>query len=376
MVGDEDQSIYGFRAAYPQALLNFEKIYKNSKVLLMETNYRSTPEILNVANQFIKQNKNRKNKEIVPFRKKGKNIQLLKLKSIEEQYNYILKTAKNIKKNETMAILYRNNDSAIPIVNMLNKNRIDFTIKESDYSFFDHYIVSDIKDFINFYIDQNNIELFKKIYYKINCGISKKHMDRLEKRLLQQGNSNALSGLIYLNETVFWKRKKLKKIQNELISWKKKSSYKILKSIFEDLEYKIYLKKKKADSSNNLQKISALYSLSKQNHKIKDFLECLNKLEQDTKFGKHSGSNLVLSTIHASKGLEYDRVLIIDAIDGIIPCVDKVEDEKDESFMQYEEEVRLFYVALTRAKTDLEVITYKERYGEKVEFSKFTENLI
>ena len=369
MVGDEDQSIYGFRAAYPQALLDFKKNYKNAKILLMETNYRSTPQILNTANKFIKQNKNRKDKNIIPFKPAGEEIQHNIFENIDEQYEYILEQVKNNK--QRLAILYRNNDSSIPIVDLFYKNNLNFTIKESDANFFSHQIVVDIQDFIKFYLEPNNIENFKKIYYKINCGISKVIMQKLEIKISKSQNSNVLNTLIYLNEVVYWQRKKLKKIRQEFSTWSKKNTYEIIKAILKNMEYEKYLKKHSKEQKNNFQKLNVIYSLAKNSKNIQDFLDKLLELENKLKKGENNNQGLILSTIHGSKGLEYDRVLLIDAMSGIIPMIEKPGDENTEDFKEYEEEVRLFYVAITRAKSKLEILTYKKANDEEVEESPF-----
>lgn len=372
MVGDEDQSIYGFRAAYPKALIEFNKTYKKSKVLLMETNYRSTRKILNAANAFIKQNKNRKDKNIIPFVKDEGKIEHKIFNTIEEEYEYLLLQARK-NKNKKIAVLYRNNDSAIPIIDIFNKNNIKFTIKESDANFFAHNIVKDIKSFIKFYIEPTNMDSFQKIYYKINCGISKNQVNSLIRYMNKRKNYNILDNLIRMDETVYWQRKKLKEINLEFLLWKRKNSYGIVKSIFKVLEYEKYLKKKTQDI--NIQKLNVIYSLAKQNPDILDFLDKLDELENKIKEGSKENPNIVLSTIHGSKGLEYDRVFIIDAIKGVLPSVEKTEDEKSEEFEIYEEEVRLFYVAMTRAKNSLEILTYKTAFGEEIEESSFVKDI-
>lgn len=369
MVGDEDQSIYRFRAAYPQALLDFQKQYKNAKILLMETNYRSTPQILNVANKFIKQNTKRKDKNIVPYRPSGEPIKHIIFQNIEEQYDYILKEAS--KTEEKLAILYRNNDSAIPLIDRFIKNKLSFTTKECDTNFFVHRIVSDIKYFIKFYFEPNNMEIFKKIYYKINCGISKEHMKKLSLEMERRKDLGVLDNLMNLEEIVYWQRKKLQNIKLEMLTWNKKNSYGILKAIFKNLEYENFLRNKKAEKTSDMQKINVLYGIAKQNSDIRDFMKRLDELEEKIKEGSRENPNVVLSTIHGSKGLEYDRVLLIDVMQGILPCVAKPESKKGEALEEYEEEVRLFYVAITRAKNKLEILSYKTAYDEFVEESTF-----
>ena len=161
MVGDVKQSIYKFREEYPKELLDFEKVYKNSKVLYMETNYRSTPEILQIANNFIKQNVNRKDKNIIPYRKSGQTVKITEIENYEDQYNYLLNILKD--SNEQTAILYRNNESAIPLIDIFMKNNVNFKIKEGETLFFNHKLVKDIKNFIKFYFKPNNIKIFEEI---------------------------------------------------------------------------------------------------------------------------------------------------------------------------------------------------------------------
>lgn len=374
MVGDEDQSIYRFRAAYPQALLNFQNEYKKSKVMLMETNYRSTPQILKVANTFIKQNKNRRDKNIVAFHKNGESIKHIIFQNIDDEFKYILEEVN--KNNEKLAILYRNNDSAIPIVDMFRKDKIKYTIREAESNFFSNKVVKDIQFFINFYLNPSNMDFFNKIYYKINCGISKELMQKLQEQMQKRKDLTILDNLIYLDETAYWQRKKLEQIRAEMRNWKTYSSYYIVKSIVKDLEYENYLERKKSEFTNYAQKINVIYALAKQNPDIKEFLTKLVELEFAMKEGSCNNPNVILSTIHGSKGLEYDRVLLIDAISGVLPAIEKPKDFNNPKYEEYEEEVRLFYVAITRAKKRLEILTYKTAYDEIVGLSPFVTSIV
>lgn len=166
MVGDEDQSIYGFRAAYPEALVNFEKEYKNAKVLLMEKNYRSSQEIVKVADGVIQKNKDRHPKNMQAVSKNKGKVNFIKTAGSAAQYIELLKTAKN-HKGET-AVLFRNNESAIPLVNLLEKEKIPFSYRQTDGAFFSNRVVTDILNIIKFAQNPSDTELFMQIYYKIN----------------------------------------------------------------------------------------------------------------------------------------------------------------------------------------------------------------
>ena len=136
MVGDEDQSIYAFRGAYPTALLNFENNYKNAKVLKMERNYRSTKKIVESANLFIKQNKNRYQKNMFCENADGLEIKQTKLKDYNNQYKYLIDLIKTESIDKEIAVLYRNNDSSIPLVDILEREKIHFFVRESSPTFF------------------------------------------------------------------------------------------------------------------------------------------------------------------------------------------------------------------------------------------------
>ena len=124
MVGDEDQSIYGFRAAWPQALLEFEQVFPGAKVLKLETNYRSTRAIVEKADAFIRRNQNRRPKKMRTENQQGSPIRRIMLEDYNRQYNYLLKVAENCE--ESTAVLYRKNDSALPLIDLMEKNGVPY----------------------------------------------------------------------------------------------------------------------------------------------------------------------------------------------------------------------------------------------------------
>lgn len=375
MVGDEDQSIYGFRAAYPEALLMFKTRYPNAQILLMETNYRSNQEILKVANEFIKQNRNRMDKNIIAgIKRKEEPIKRTECKTLEEQYEYLVKKA--VKTKGTLAILYRNNDSALSLIERLQEKKIKFSMRGQDSSFFTSPIVQDIKDFIIFAKDLSNLEVFKKLYYKMNCGIRKEMIEKLEVRNRKE---TLLAQLLEKEIMPIWQVGKIVNVKRNLHLLRYKNSYDSIKSILQDIGYEEYLKNKENQEqkgSSNRQKINILFSIASRYKKIEQFFKVLEELEDKVKEGSSGSANLVLSTIHASKGLEYDHVIIIDVIDGILPSVSDTQDEKKkEQKKQYEEEVRLFYVGMTRAKKTLEMVSYQKDYQQEVKSSEFVSQI-
>ena len=198
MVGDEDQSIYGFRAAYPEALLNFEKEHRGAKILLMEQNYRSGSGIVSAADQFIQKNTLRHAKHMVcaagwaagggmgaqigardrAGRRKGApGVREIYLKGRRAQYKYLLKVADGC--TEQTAVLYRNNESAIPLVDLLEREGIPYRIRNAEVGFFTHRTVMDITNIIKLAYDPYDVDAFWAVYYKLGMYLNKEKAARI-----------------------------------------------------------------------------------------------------------------------------------------------------------------------------------------------------
>ena len=172
MVGDEDQSIYGFRAAWPDALLSFEADHPGAKILLMEENYRSGEEIIAAANRFVSANRYRREKAMIPTRGKAAPVHVIHAKSRAYQYEYLVHMAKQCER-ET-AILFRNNDTALPLIDCFERNGIPYNCRNFEDTFFSNRVVIDVLDIIRFSYDPRSEELFLRLYYKFGAAISKK----------------------------------------------------------------------------------------------------------------------------------------------------------------------------------------------------------
>lgn len=358
MVGDEDQSIYGFRAAYPEALLNFEKDYPNAKVLLMENNYRSNKEIVAVANEFISKNKNRHPKTLKATRESGKQVQVVNADSRSIQYAYLFEVGRQCT-SET-AILYRNNDSALPLIDMFERRGVSYNCKKFEDSFFTHRVVTDIRDIICFAYDPSNEELFLRIYYKFDGRINKEaaqlacdYSRRSGKSILHElVSSSKLSSMV--KETVI-------DIQTVLSELPKNSAEAAIVDIWKTLKYGSYVASHGLDQG----KLDILRELARRENTPMEFLRRLDTLRNFIHDHINQSENhLILSTIHSSKGLEYERVYLVDMFDGILPSKKKTECKEDEDLRIYEEDRRIYYVGMTRAKNELYLFRCKDKVSE------------
>ena len=351
MVGDEDQSIYGFRAAFPEALMRFEEIYPGGEVMYLEQNYRSTPEIVALANILIKQNTERRQKRMLATRSSGQAVQRVCLNDRAEQYEYIARLAKTQSDIET-AVLYRNNDSAVPLIDLLDRQNIPFRCRRGDSLFFSNRSVLGMVDIMQLALEPLNEELFMRVYYKLGFSIKRTDAQKAVERVRKGKSKNFFTALAVIVPE--WLREGIIELSAEFALLPSDSASQAVSRIRYRMGYGGYVLRQTGDNEK-------LFLMSVLASREKDIVSLLDRLEQlkliVSKGGDGQGC-LILSTVHSSKGLEYDRVILIDAIDGILPSVagDRQKDEERKAAM--EEERRLFYVGITRSKKELLLMQY------------------
>ena len=350
MVGDEDQSIYGFRAAYPQALTEFDRVYPDAKVLYMERNYRSTEQIVAAADKFIQKNQNRRPKHMKATRGKGPEVRAISVYDRQEQYSYLCGLAKNCL-SET-AVLYRDNDSALPLIDELDRAGIPYRCRQAESLFFTSRVVRDITDIIRFALDPEDGELFLNIYYKLGAGISR----NLAQEAIRSGQE-PLEHMIASSAASPWTKKQCKALQTHMTNLLKERGDKAVYRIVHFMGYGDYWKERGGD----LNKAEILEALGAQVPTPDRLLERLDELRDVVQAGSTDPTcPFVLSTIHSSKGLEYDRVILMDVADGLLPKSLPSDEMKPEELDAYEEERRLFYVGMTRARRELSIFTFRK----------------
>ena len=352
MVGDEDQSIYGFRAAYPQALLSFGKKHPDAKILLMEQNYRSTEQIVAAANLTIAKNEKRHPKTMLSTRGDGAPVREISLQQRKNQYPYLLNLARSC--TQETAVLYRDNDCAMPLIDLLERNGIPYRCRQMDTGFFTNRTVRDITDIIRLSLDGGNEEVFLRVYFKFGAGITKAAAERAVRRRDSMTLMERLSEDDTLSE---WTRRKCKALQTHLTNLAEERADQAVYRIMNFMGYGEYLQQRGID----LNRAHILESLGMQEAtpaRLLDRLEDLQRIIEEKP--PAAEAQFILSTIHSAKGLEYERVILMDVIDGILP--------KQGEDVDTEEERRLFYVGITRAKDELSVFTF-QRPGYGSEFS-------
>lgn len=354
MVGDEDQSIYGFRAAYPQALTEFDTVYSNAKVLYMEQNYRSTRQIVAAADRFIQKNHNRRPKHMKATQGSGPAVRECSVYDRQKQYAYLCKLAENC--TEETAVLYRDNDSALPLIDRMDRAGIPYRCRQVESLFFTNRVVRDITDIIRFARNPNDGELFLSLYYKLGAGISKVMAQVAADRAEAEGET--ILGCIAVSSAASpWTQKQCKALQTHLNNLLRERADKAVYRIVHFMGYGDYLKERGGD----LTKADILEALGEQEPTPERLLDRLEELQEVVqRGGTDAGCPFVLSTIHSSKGLEYERVILMDVADGLLPKVLPEPNAEQEELDAYEEERRLFYVGLTRAKRELGIMMFRK----------------
>lgn len=361
VVADDDQSIYSFRAANPEYLLNFRNYYPKANLIIMNENHRSSKNITRIAGEFIKENNFRYEKNLISNKADGDKIIIKTLKDAYDQYNFI---KVNLDLSKSNAILFRNNISAINLVTFLLEDGIDFNINEDFLEFFKSQIIDDIFDIINFSQDFNNVEAFENIYYKIRTFLKKTEIEKLN---IKPKNQDVFD---FFYETLDYdKKNSLYDIEKKLKHLRKLTLPRKISYIYKYLGYKEYssLKANKfaEEIINKDLFIESLINFTKDLETIDDFDRKILNLKK--KIRLMTPTNIILQTIHRSKGLEYDRVFVIDMNKNEFPIIDYEKNPED----SLEEERRVFYVAMTRAKENLFILSSKKRNNKKALPSEF-----
>lgn len=370
VVADDDQSIYSFRGAEPKNLLEFKKFYKDSKIFIMNHNFRSTKNIIEISNKLISKNKNRYQKNPICTCSDNSKIMLFKVKNAHIQMRKLLEIIKQLKKDESVGILYRNNISSIYVANYFLENDVDFFVKENGFDFYLNKILLDINNILQFSQDQTNLEVFKRIYFKLNAYIKKDFISKLKYKSYDE---NILDALLDLDDLNSFYLKKFNALRNNFKMLKKLSMKYKIDFIVNELGYGEYLENyDEIQKLNSNLMIDILKYISSNLNSYDDFLQRLKDIKEKLKDANKSSSNISISTIHSAKGLEYDHVFLLDLVDGEFPQKN-ILNAMDSSLL--EEERRLFYVAMTRAKKTLTLFTIKTRNEKEVDTSIFYEEL-
>lgn len=350
MVGDDDQSIYSFRGSYPEFLLNFKEDFPEGKIYYLSKNYRSDKNIVKAASEFIKRNKVRYDKKISAEKESLEKIEIIKIENKRESIEYI---KDKLNKNQTTGILYRYNISALLPANLLLKEGVDFYIKDSVENFFNNNIVKDITAFFRLSRDGRDKESFRRIYYKCNSYFNKNLV-----QFVVNGEGSINQRLDMYFDTDKRLESNITRFKENILELSKLDIKEGIEFLLYEMDYLDYLYRLEENGiirySNAKVILDILKELGREVKKIEEFERKLKELKIRLEDSNNRDSEVVLSSIHSAKGLEYDNVFLIDNNHGEFPPEDRGEGDFEKSL---EEERRIFYVGMTRAKKNLHVLS-------------------
>ncbi|MFZ5988585.1 MAG: ATP-dependent helicase [Bacillota bacterium] len=367
IVADDDQSIYGFRGAEPQYILDIEKQFSGCRLYYLENNYRSTGNIVEISSSFIKKNSERYDKNHRTENQYKYDPFIVQARDETEQLKFIIEKVKEHsldKSGKKLAVLYRNSLSSVPIADALDRSGINFNIKQNKLFFFSHWVVQDILSFLKFSLNQCDVDSFMRIYYKMSRYISK---SMLEQALSIGYEDSIIDGILRGSEIKPFQRKSLEETRMDFKRLAKAHPVLALEYIEENFRYFDSVRDYCESTGIFFDSLYSLFGILKTIatglKTVPMFLQRMDELKELLdREGQQHKSNVTLTTVHSSKGLEYDCVIMIDLVDSEFPgrqAIDMAKKNANNSML--EEERRLFYVGMTRAKEYLYLVYPKVR---------------
>lgn len=349
-VGDEDQCIYAFRGSDPSGMIDFEEMFEGKK-LYLKYNYRSTENIVNYAGEVIQLNAMRNKKELLASRKEKRKITKI---FPENQELMLLDIANEVRKDtfKSYAILYRTNREGMRVKEFLRKEKIPFQSRDN-YNFFKGFIAKDILDYLRAAYQGDKdafLRIVNKPYrYQTKVDMRKIGLGEDIQKILLEPTKN--------NYSLIKNREFLK----DLSGIKSMQTDRVVEYIEKVLGYDEYLKKYAERTGRDEEEL--FEELDEMKEVAAYYDNPLDLLSASTKEAEKVDAKVSLSTVHGVKGLEFDKVFVINAVEGYMP--------HSASLENLEEERRIFYVAITRAKEELHIYSPRFIHGKERKRSRF-----
>ena len=368
IVGDDDQSIYRFRGARPEIMLGFSKDYPNAKSIILDVNYRSTKAVVSAARRVIERNKNRYQKEIITVNEQGDNVHIQEVRHPVEESHYvreqIAKAVAAGTEPSQIAVLYRTNTEPRALVETFMEYHIPFQMKEHLPNLYEHFIGRDFQSYMRMALGGRDRGDFLMIMNRPNRYIGRDSVDRGE---ISFENLRKY----YMEKD--WMVDRIDQLEVDMKVISRMTPYAAIQYIRKSVGYDLFLNeyaiKRKMKLEDLQELIREMEERAKEFKTIEEWFAHIEKYTEELRLQavtRTENRNAVsLMTFHAAKGLEYDTVFIIGANEDVTPY------KKAELPEEMEEERRMFYVAMTRAKKHLTISYVREKNGKAMEQSRF-----
>lgn len=384
VVGDEDQSIYGFRGARPDFMLEFDEYFPGAKHIYLDINYRSCENIVDLSASLIKKNKLRHDKMIRAFSKASARISYIYPRDTDDEARLVagqifdrIGSQKEASYGD-FAVIYRTNRQARAFVDAFMNKRIPFILKDAPKTVYDHWVSLDLIAYLRIAMDIGSSGDWVRVINKPFRYISKKSLAKAERSV------DFFDALLNDEDIKDFQKKNLEDLYEDLNYVRGLSPQYGISYIRTTLDYDRYIleycHERKIRAQQIVEILDELESAASNYKTILDFFKHIDQVREEVKKSsdKTTGSSLatradegvVLTTMHSSKGLEFESVYIVGVNEGVIPY-----QVADEARIDIEEERRLFYVAITRSKKELVISSPLKRFGKKVGPSMFLKDL-
>lgn len=373
IVGDDDQSIYRFRGARPDIMLGFKKDYPDTKEILLDVNYRSTKAIVNGAARVIRHNVNRYPKQIITTNEQGETVHIQEVRHPIEESKYVVSQIQEAKKrgipSSEIAVLFRTNVEARALAETFMEYNMPFRMKERMPNLYEHFIAQDLTTYLKMALGDCSRKSFLAIMNRPNRYIGR---DSVE------GTTISFESLRKFYCDKDWMLDRIDQLEVDFRILKNMAPYGAIQYIRKHIGYDEFLKEYAAFRKINMEDLKEVLREIEERAKafrtieewfthIEEYSEELKRQSQQKETDPEA---ITFMTMHGSKGLEFDLVFIIGANETITPY------KKAETKEEVEEERRMFYVAMTRARKKLIISYTKERNGKSMAQSRFVGELL
>lgn len=374
VVGDDDQSIYGFRGSRPDFLLEFERQYPESQNVVLDINYRSSERILSLAGKVIDVNERRFGKELKGTNGKGEKVSFFlaedttaEAEKVAEKIGSLLEDG--IALNE-IAVIYRTNLQGGAFARALYRRGIPYVMREGGGNIYDHWIAKDILAYLTLGESADADSALRRIINKPKRYISKEMLEDAEKMPY-----TLLRSFFVCPSLKKWQEESLENLQRDLIQIGKRNPYNGINYIRGVIGYDEYLEEyaafRKSSGRAFLEIADEITEIAKKTMDVREFRgnleEMSRQMQEQVREKNVINKGVTLSTMHGAKGLEFYAVFLPSLTEGVVP--------HERAMEGLEEERRLFYVALTRTKEKLCLSATRNRYGKETKPSRFLKEM-
>ncbi|MBO5460953.1 MAG: ATP-dependent helicase [Ruminococcus sp.] len=373
VVGDDDQAIYGFRGADPKLMFTFKEDYPEAEQILLGINYRSTKNIVKNARKVIENNQQRFEKELTARKESGMALHVQETKDSVEESEYIAeKIAERVQSKvplEKIAVLYRTHTDARALVEKLVESKIPFQMREHMPNIYQHFIAKDIAAYFHLAMGTGTRSDFLQIMNRPKRYIARESIGNNPKISFEEMRR------FYIDKE--WMQDRIDQMEWDIKMLKKMAPFAAVQYIRKKIGYDEFLREYAASRKMQFADFSEVFAeIEEAMRPFESFEEWFTHVEEYTASLKLceqrrelTGEGVRMMTMHAAKGLEFDTVFIIQANEGRIPYQKALKEENEE------EERRLFYVAMTRAKELLQITYVKQKNGKEKSPSRFIDEL-